>query len=101
MGYHGAGDRRARSVGVASALVRRQKRTAMSSVTATFTAGLINVAFFAEIAREFAESRSHARRRPATCKSCGGCDMRLAQRIGAELATTKVVPYASTAWDIR
>jgi len=34
MGCHGAGDRRARRVGVASALVRRQKRTAISSVTA-------------------------------------------------------------------
>ena len=34
-------------------------------------------------------------------QACGGCDMRLAQRIGAELATTKVVPYASMAWHIR
>ena len=39
------------------------------------------------------------RAQTSNLQACGGCDMRLAQRIGAELATTKVVPYASMAWE--
>src|SRR5215468_7220637 len=101
MGCHGAGDRRARSVGVASALVRRQKRTAMSSVTATFTRWLDKRGVLCRDRTRVCGIPIAGEAQTSNLQACGGCDMRLAQRIGAELATTKVVPYASMAWHIR
>ncbi|MBV8239256.1 MAG: DUF2380 domain-containing protein, partial [Hyphomicrobiales bacterium] len=48
------------------------------------------------LARRYHANRK-SRRRQATCKPCGGCDIQLARRIGAELAITGTVQKVSKA----
>jgi hypothetical protein len=75
-----------------------QGRVPLSQTESAKDSGHYHVAFFAEIATRVCGIPIAREAQTSNLQACRGCDMRLAQRIGAELATTKVVPYASMAW---